>query len=189
MKTKLTIFDLDGTLFNTSEVNFMSYSRAAKESGFTFDVDISQFHEISNGKDFKSFLPQLIPGISEKEMQNIHQAKQGYYKNYLQYAIKNEHLFSVISALVSTHVIALVTTASIQNVRDILNYFEVNDYFDLILSQEDVTFKKPSPEGFLKAIELAKVSINDVLIFEDSDVGIEAAKSSGAKFVRVYGYN
>ena len=78
---------------------------------------------------------------------------------------------------------------SIQNVRDILNYFEVNDYFDLILSQEDVTFKKPSPEGFLKAIELAKVSINDVLIFEDSDVGIEAAKLSGAKFVRVYGYN
>jgi len=87
------------------------------------------------------------------------------------------------------YVIAIVTTASIRNVRDILNYFEVHNSFDFIISQEDVTLKKPSPEGFLKAIEFAKVSIDDVLIFEDSDVGIEAAKSSGAKFVRVYGYN
>ena len=189
MKTKLAIFDLDGTLFNTSEVNFMSYTRAIKESGFFVNVDISLFHEISNGKDFKSFLPQLVPGISENEMQNIHQAKQDYYKDYLHYAIKNDHLFSVITALISTYVIALVTTASIRNVRDILNYYEVHDYFELIISQEDVTFKKPSPEGFLKAIEMAKVSINDVLIFEDSDIGIEAAKSSGAKFVKVYGYN
>jgi beta-phosphoglucomutase len=189
MKTKLAIFDLDGTLFNTSEVNFMSYVRAIKENGFSLDIDISLFHEISNGKDFKSFLPQLVPGISENQMQNIHQAKQDYYKDYLQYAIKNEHLFSVISALDSAYVIALVTTASIRNVRDILNYFEVYGSFDLIISKEDVTFKKPSPEGFLKAIEKAKVSIDDVLIFEDSDVGIEAAKLSGAKFVRVYGYN
>ncbi len=189
MKTKLAIFDLDGTLFNTSAVNFMSYDRAIKQSGLALEVDFSVFHQISSGKDFKSFLPMLVPGISEKEMQDVHQAKQNYYHEYLKFAIKNEHLFSLISALGGTYVIALVTNASIKNVRDILNYFEVHDYFDFIISQEDVVLKKPSPEGFLKAIELAEVSINDVLIFEDSDIGIEAAKLCGAKFVRVYGYN
>ena len=189
MKTKLAIFDLDGTLFNTSEVNFMSYARAIKQSGFTMDEDFSLFHKISNGKNFRLFLPQLIPGISEKEMQDIHQAKQDCYKEYLQFAFKNEHLFSVISALASTYLIAIVTTASIKNVRDILNYFDVYELFDYIISQEDVKVQKPSPEGFLKAIKSARVSINDVLIFEDSDIGIEAAKSSGAKFLKVYGYS
>jgi len=80
MKTKLAIFDLDGTLFNTSEVNFMSYARAIKQSGLALEVDFSLFHQISNGKDFKSFLPILVPGISEKEMQDVHQAKQNFYQ-------------------------------------------------------------------------------------------------------------
>jgi len=189
MKNKLAIFDLDGTLFNTTKVNFMAYARAIRQNGFILDLDLFQFRDISSGRGFNFFLPQLIPGISKHEMQEIHQAKQDCYNQYLQFAIKNEHLFSLISALANTYVIALVTTASIKNVRDILNYFEVNDSFDYIITQEDVQFLKPSPEGFLKAIEIAKVLVNDVLIFEDSDVGIEAAKLSGAKFVKVYGYN
>lgn len=189
MKNKLAIFDLDGTLFNTSKVNFMAYARAIRQNGFIMDLDSSQFLDISSGRDFNFFLPQLVPGISEQEIQRVHQSKQDFYGQYLQFAIKNEHLFSIISALASTYLIALVTTASIKNVRDLLNYFEVNELFDYIISKEDVKVQKPSPEGFLKAIESARVSINDVLIFEDSDVGIEAAKSSGAKFVKVYGFN
>ena len=189
MKSKLAIFDLDGTLFNTSEVNYMAYVKAMNERGISLNINFDLFQNITSSKDYKYFLPQFVPDISEEEMKKIHQIKQDCYNQYLQYAIKNEHLFSLISALSSTYIIALVTAASIKNVKDILNYFEVDNYFDLIISQEDVMVQKPSPEGFLKAIEISKVSIVDVLIFEDSDVGIEAAKSSGAKFLKVYGYN
>ena len=52
--------------------------------------------------------------------------------------------------------------------------------FDLIISQEDVKNKKPDPEGFQKAMDFFKVQCRNSIIFEDSDVGIEAALRSGA---------
>ena len=45
--------------------------------------------------------------------------------------------------------------------------------------------KKPDPEGFLKAIEYFDVNPEDTVIFEDSDVGIQAALASGSQVVQI----
>ena len=47
-------------------------------------------------------------------------------------------------------------------------------------TQEDIHKPKPDPEGFLLAMEHFGVTPADSVIFEDSDVGIEAARASGA---------
>lgn len=185
---KLAIFDLDGTLFNTNIVNYMAYSEALKRRGYNLNLDPSLFIEKSNGKTYKFFLPELFPGISDSEMHKVHQFKLESYNQYLKFAIKNDQLFSLIFAIKNNYIIALVTSASKKNVVDILNYFNVSDYFDFIISQEDVSLQKPSPECFLKAVNIAQVGIEDTIIFEDSEIGLEAARLSGAKFLKVYGY-
>lgn len=72
---------------------------------------------------------------------------------------------------------------------DILEAFEVYEYFDLIITQEDVRKTKPDPEGYLLAIEKSKVIKQNAIIFEDSETGMLAAKASGIDYVQVYGYN
>lgn len=188
-KNKLAIFDLDGTLFDTKNVNFKAYSMAIKACGLKADIDYRYYCDFCNGNNYKVFLPQIVPDITEEQLQLVHEKKKIYYKECLLYAKKNEHLFSVIDLIKAEYIIALVTTASRHNTNDILEKFEVKDKFEIILTQEDVKKTKPDPEGFLKAIELAGVEVENTLIFEDSKTGLEAATHSGAKYVRVYGYN
>jgi beta-phosphoglucomutase len=61
----------------------------------------------------------------------------------------------------------------------------IYDYFDIIISNEDVKKPKPDPEGYLTSFKHLGVTANESIIVEDSPHGIEAAKASGANFLEV----
>lgn len=188
-REKLAIFDLDGTLFDTKNVNYKAYSRALEECGYNPEIDYKYYCDFCNGNNYKIFLPKIVSGITADDMQRIHDIKKDIYPNYIELAVKNDHLFTLIDLIRIEYVIALVTTASRKNVDDILKAFDVTDVFDIILTQEDVNRTKPNPECFLLAMKKSGVLKENTLIFEDSATGIEAAERSGAKYVKVYGYN
>ena len=82
-------------------------------------------------------------------------------------------------------IIALATTASRKNVLDILAFFDLESKFDLMITQEDTSKLKPDPECYIRAMEKAGVSASKTIIFEDSEVGIKAARESGGYVVKV----
>lgn len=188
-KNRLAIFDLDGTLFDTKDVNFRAYRRATEECGYSFNVDYKFYCDFCNGSNFRAFLPKIISGISPEGMEKIHIIKKKCYSEYLMHARKNRHLFSIIQCMRSEYNIALVTNASRVNTMDILSYFNVTEVFDWIITQEDVHRPKPAPDSFIKAMEISGTDPEDTIIFEDSCEGIEAAKASGADYFQIYGYN
>ena len=59
------------------------------------------------------------------------------------------------------------------------------EYFDLILAGIDVKKGKPEPEIYIKSMAALGVTPEETLIFEDSDIGIETAIASGARYIRV----
>lgn len=183
---KLVLFDLDGTLFDTKDVNYYAYNYALKEYGYS--VDYEYYCQKCNGKRYTQFLPQII-GENNDIIEQVHKKKKEVYSKYLKYARINEHLIQICKCMKSEYKTAVVTTASKKNCMEILETFHILDLFDLILTQENVSEAKPSPEGFLKAMKHFEVSPEDTIIFEDSDVGIEAAKRSGANYMVVHGYN
>ena len=63
----------------------------------------------------------------------------------------------------------------------------IYDYFDLILSNQDVQKNKPDPEIYKKALDFFKLSPQEALIVEDNDYGVKAAQASGVKVIRVLG--
>ena len=58
-------------------------------------------------------------------------------------------------------------------------------YFDILVSSEDITHPKPHPETFLKCAELMGVEPSVCQVFEDGDLGIQAANAAGMKSVLV----
>jgi len=188
-KQKLMIFDLDGTLFDTKEVNFLAYFHALKSVGIETDLDYQFFCEYCNAKDYRKFLPIIVPGITTELMEQVHQEKKEKYSGFLNKARKNETLFTLIRSVREEYVTAVATTASRKNAEEILSYFQVQDLFDFIVTKEDVAFVKPEPECFCRVMKLAGIDAENTLIFEDSDDGILAAQNSGTDYVRVYGYN
>ena len=186
---KLAIFDLDGTLFDTKNVNFSAYKEAIKQSGLQAEIDYDFYCSFCNGNNYKVFLPKIIADITEDQIKEIHDRKKQLYSEYLDLAKINEHLFSIIKSIREEYCIALVTTASRQNVDDILQRFNVKEYFDLLITQEDVQETKPNPECFLRAMDMVGVTAKNTIIFEDSKEGLKAAQLSGAQYVKVYGFN
>ncbi len=185
-KKKLALFDLDGTLFSTNDVNYHAYKEALNHFGFSFEYEY--WYQNCIGKHYKDFLADI--NITDEEtLKGIHKLKKQAYKKYLNYAKENRHLFDIINLIKPDYYIVLVTTASRKNVEDILNTFDKIELFDKIFTQEDVTKMKPNPEGYLKAMEYFGIKPEDTIIFEDSETGLEAAKASGAFYYKVFKFN
>ncbi|MDO4188201.1 MAG: HAD family phosphatase [Lachnospiraceae bacterium] len=187
MKTKLAIFDLDGTLFDTRKVNYQAYKLALDKYNVPLDYD--EFASMFNGRLYKTYMPKLMGDIgTDENIEDAHNLKIKEYPRFLKDAVKNESLFSMIDCMKNDFHIALVTTGATENVYQILDYFNVRDKFELILTQNDVVNKKPDPEGFLKAMDYFKVDADNTIVFEDSDVGLAAAKAAGCVAYIVKGY-
>ena len=169
LKNKLAIFDLDGTLFDTKDVNYNAYQNAIRMAEIDVKIDYDDFCKLYNGKNYREFLPKIIPNISEEQLKKIHNFKKNIYQEHLDKAKKNDLLFSMI--------------------EEIKEKFSVKNLFDLLITQEDIKNPKPSAEGFLKAMNYFNISKENTIIFEDSEIGIQAANKAETNYVKVYGYN
>lgn len=181
-KKYLAIFDLDGTLFDTGDVNYYAYRDAL--AMFQVELDHDYFVKNCNGRHYTEFLPEIM-GEAADHIEEVHEAKKNAYMANLDKAKVNVHLIEIIKAIRNDYHIALVTTASRKNAMDILTYFGYQDLFEYMVSQENMTRMKPEPEGFLLAMEHFGMKAERVVIFEDSDVGIQAARATGAAVIVV----
>ena len=73
----------------------------------------------------------------------------------------------------------------IDNITNVMRYLGIENQLDGILSSDDVVRSKPHPDCFLKAMEIAGVTPEQTLIFEDSQIGLDAAHASGAPYFKV----
>ena len=70
-------------------------------------------------------------------------------------------------------------------VKKTLELMGIADLFPVVVTPEDVTHGKPSPEMFLLAAKLMGVSPQQCLVFEDATPGFDAAEAAGMQYVVV----
>ena len=181
-RIKLAMFDLDGTLFDTALANYFSYRDACREF---VTVTENIFVAECFGKNYREFLPQL--GVSnEKDIEYVHNKKKEIYPHYFDQIRANDLLFEIARQIKENGTfLALVTTASRKNVLDLLSYFQYQNFFDLLVTQESVEKLKPAPDAFLYAMDYFGVENKECMIFEDSEVGIWAAEQCKATVFKV----
>lgn len=186
MKKKLAIFDMDGTLFDTCRANYEAYQAAITDLKIMSAVSREQFQTECFGKNYRQFLPEVYDIRNDKTIKAIHDIKIQKYEEYCDKYVKiNHHLFQYIKATRDEYYNAIVSTATKKSIEMLLNKFGVYEYFDLIVSQEDVVQLKPSPDGYLDAIEFFGVECENTIIFEDSDDCIKTAKQIGCSVLKI----
>ncbi len=179
---RLIISDFDGTLVNTFYANYYAYKQAFESVGLTLSEN--KYHDCF-GLRFDEFMKAC--DITDKDIQaTIKQNKVLFYPNYFDSLKINTPLVSFISLYKQLNgKVALASTASKENLIKALRHFNIETIFDLIISGEDVSMGKPSPEIYHKIMKTFNISPINTLIFEDSNVGIVAAKASGANYIRI----
>lgn len=182
VKIKLLISDFDGTLVDTFEANLRAYQEAFGQCGLTLTAE--KYHSCFGLRfdKFMSALNILDPEIRDK----IKTLKATCYPRYFEYLRVNTPLLEFIRAFHrSGHKTAIASTARRKNLMNVLTYIHAVDAFDLILAGEEVKEGKPSPEIYQKALTYFDCNPTEALVFEDSEVGFQAAKNAGINYVAI----
>ena len=173
---KAIITDFDGTLVDTFEANLRAYQEAFYQVGITL---MAEKYRECFGYRFDRFM-QAMAVTDETVANQINDLKKEAYP---------KHFTKLIELLATFHQMgaktAIASTARKENLMNAVNYLGIAHHFDLIYAGGDVKQGKPSPEIYLKTMETLEVKPEEVLIFEDSPVGFQAAKDSGAKYIPV----
>ena len=179
---KAIITDFDGTLVDTFEANLRAYQDAFHQVGLTLTV--KKYRECF-GYRFDRFMTAM--SVSDEIIATkIKESKKDAYPKYFTHLRPNYCLIELISTF---HLMggktAIASTARKENLMNAVNHLGIVDHFDMIYAGVDVKQGKPSPEIYLKAMEALGVTPDEVMIFEDSPVGFQAAEASGAKYIPV----
>jgi len=174
---KALIFDLDGTLSDSLPVHIASWNAVCGKLGCTFDerilVEMTGAPTISFAERIK--LEQNLE-IEAEELVVLKQ--QEFWKNINQ--IKPHD--AVIELMKSAHgkiPMAVGTGASHTSAMLQMKELGIDQLFDFIVTADDVSQHKPEPETFLKCAELMKIKPEFCQVFEDGELGMQAAQSAG----------
>ena len=182
------IFDMDGTIFDTEKFYYQTWLDIAKKEGFIFGLEDKVR---LSGKQSKESIAYMVENFSmdEKEAirirKNLNELRDKKF-NELDYSLKKPGLLKLLSYLRENNKNIALASSSIKSRIDFLLDREgVRDYFDEIISSDDITKGKPDPQIFNLAMEKIGADKNRTYIIEDSLAGVKAAKKSGAKVVLI----
>ena len=186
---KAVIFDLDGVLVTTDELHYRAWKQLADEEnikGFTRADNIRQ-RGVSRMASLEVLLEKAENEYSDAEKEILADRKNNIYVKSLESLDKSavlDGVFDFITYLRNNQIKTAVGSAS-KNTPVILKKTNLADKFDAVSCGLDTQKSKPDPEVFLIAAKKLGIEPSECVVIEDSDAGIEAAKTGGMYAVAV----
>jgi HAD superfamily hydrolase (TIGR01509 family) len=184
MTVKAFFFDLDGTLVDTHEANFLAYRHAVESVKGVLLDDVLRTR-IKAGESSNHFLASLMPELTSQEIARINEEKGNIYPDHLDASLLNEYLSVFLQQMSEHYATVLVTTAKKKNALAVLRQHNLEHYFSDMIFGDDVRNMKPHPEAYVTALQKTNLQPNEVIAFEDSQKGIEAAEAAGITTVHI----
>ena len=180
------LFDWDGVVIDSSDQHERSWEMLAEEIGKPLPAD----HFVRGfGMKNQVIIPDILHWSDDAD--EIHR-----------YSLRKEELYREIIAaegisplpgvvellrMLNEHGVPCAVGSSTHriNIETIFDAIGVREFFQAVVTAEDVSHGKPHPEVFLKSAEKVRRSPDRCVVFEDAHVGIEAGLAAGAKVIAV----
>jgi beta-phosphoglucomutase-like phosphatase (HAD superfamily)/dTDP-glucose pyrophosphorylase len=184
-KIKLIIFDLDGVLVEAKHIHYDALNKAlGKNYAIEWNEHLSTYDGLKTNQKLEMLT--LSKGLPPSMYSEIWKNKQKYTLEALQNIRESVQLKICLDSLIlQGYKLAVGSNSIRKTVLTVLSKLGIIEYFDLILSNEDVKNSKPHPEIYWKAMSMIGVLPEEALIVEDSPYGLLAAHRSQAYVMRV----
>ena len=181
---KLIVFDLDGVLVEAKNIHFEALNKALVQYAITWEEHLSIYDGLKTNQKLEMLHERK--GLPKEYFKDIWEAKQKYTLEVLSDLKESDQLKVCMNSLVNEgYKIACCSNSIRKTVLTVLSKLGIIEYFDLIISNEDVTNSKPHPEMYWKAMSKMTVLPEETLIVEDSPYGLLAANRAKAHVLRV----
>ncbi len=181
------VFDLDGLMFNTEEVYFEVGTELLGRRNAVFTRDLQG---AMMGRPAASALQVMIDWhrLSDTWQTLADESAEIYRRLLADHLAPMPGLLPLLAMLEKNELPkGIATSASRAFATEILDRFDMRERFRFVLTADDVREGKPDPEIYLKAAARLERSPQQVLVLEDSHVGIQSAAAAGAFAVAVPG--
>jgi HAD superfamily hydrolase (TIGR01509 family) len=183
------IFDFNGTLADDEPILFDIFSELFRiHLGWAMTTE--DYRDELLGRSDREIIERAVARHghgTDQEVNELLRLRQGIYKQRVEgrnpIADATVRLVKLLAN--NTIPLGIVTGAQRNDVLAVLEASAVGELFGVLIAEEDVGHGKPHPEGFLTAARLLRREPGDVLVFEDSVPGVEAAKAAGMHCVAV----
>jgi len=181
---KAVIFDMDGVIIDSEPIHFESDKMTMRDFGYEITCEeLNNYVGRSNSIMWAELREKYSISSSLKELLQ----KQMYYKKLLfgNRQLKCiEGIESLLNGLKNLDIkIGLASSSPREFIELILKTLGVFEYFEVVISGEEVVRSKPAPDIFLRVAELLKEHPSNCIVIEDSEHGVKAAKIAGMRCI------
>ena len=182
---KLIIFDLDGVLVEAKNIHFDALNEALPtECKIEWNEHLSKYDGLKTNQKLEMLTKDK--GLHPNTYEHVWELKQKITLEKLQNLQHSNQLIFCMKELISHgYKLACCSNSIRKTVLTVLSKLGIIEYFDLIISNEDVKNSKPHPEMYWKAMSMMGYLPEETLIVEDSPYGLLAASRSKANVMRV----
>jgi beta-phosphoglucomutase-like phosphatase (HAD superfamily) len=176
-RAKGLIFDIDGTISDTMPIHLLAYQETAAEYGFEITPEI--FYSMGGMPAYQTSVKLKKRFQKDFDPQEFADKKESYFLKNIHLATPIMPIIRIIKKYAGKLPMACGTGGTRFYALKTLKLAGVLPYFEHVVTADDVENHKPHPDTFLKAAELIDVSPEFCQVFEDSQLGIQAALTAG----------
>jgi beta-phosphoglucomutase len=177
---RAVIFDMDGVIVDSHPIHKKTWRTFLASLGKEISEEDLSF--IMEGRKREEILRHFLGDLSEEQMEVFGWQKERLFRQESAMLRPIEGLRKLLHELDQEEIrLAVASSGSSGRVNDILVFLDLQNYFQAIVTGDEVSTGKPDPAIFLMASDRLSVSPAEVLVFEDSVAGVKAAKAAGMK--------
>lgn len=191
---RAVIFDFNGIIVDDEPIHFKLFQRALGEEGIalTEEAYYARYLGFDDRGAFSFAYREHKRILNDAKLAELIERKAGYYQEAIRNHVAIFPGVKTLAADLALHMPLAVASGALRSeIETILATAGLIDYFQAIVSAEDVTWGKPEPDIFLKALAALNsrsgkpIQPHECVVIEDSKEGVKGALRAGMKCLAV----
>jgi len=179
MNIKAIIFDLNGTILTDEDEYGRAFNKVLESLGVTSQNEIPHITGVGLKENWKEFIKKFDIK-TEKTVDELVKETQLVYTQSLNKVTLKKGFLDFVTRMRNEGIkIGLATSNDRMILERVFINFDIQKYFDAIVTSDDVKINKPNPEIFSLCANKLNVDYDECVVFEDSQAGVDAANKIG----------